>query len=106
MTDIKDHDFSDMSSEGSNPSMKREDGLNRAQADVLLVFANSREKELIPAMKLQMSPQGEIDIGQLVQHIKKIGFNVNKNMVSFFEPSQNLYIHAGVEPEYRKQFMP
>jgi hypothetical protein len=56
------------------------------------------EKELIPSVRVKFRENNDVDFCDLVKTIKAMGFPVDKNMIYYYSPSNDLNVFCGRDP--------
>lgn len=54
--------------------------------------------ELIPDVPVTINKNNELNFSQVVLEIKKMGFDLDNNLISYWSPSSDMYIVCGKDP--------
>lgn len=54
--------------------------------------------ELLPDVPVTLTKANELNFSQLVLEIKKMGFDLDNNLISYWSPSSEMYIVCGKDP--------
>jgi len=72
--------------------------LNPDKVDVILIFLPKNDKEYIPNVPIKRTGDGDIMISQLISYLKGVGFPLDKNIVSYYRPSNDMFVYSGIDP--------
>lgn len=54
--------------------------------------------ELIPDVPIQINKNGEINFSLMIAEIKKLGFDLDNNLISYWSPSSDMFVVCGKDP--------
>lgn len=54
--------------------------------------------ELIPDVPIQIGKNNELNFSQMITEVKKLGFDLENNLISYWSPSSDMYVVCGKDP--------
>jgi len=66
--------------------------------DVVIVFLPKYEKELVNSVKVTFRENGDIDLCDLLKSLRSLGFPTDKNMISYYSYTCDMYVYCGNDP--------
>jgi len=76
------------------------------QADVVLIFLPKYEKELLQSVRILRTSQGDVDLADVLQTLKSMGFPITKNVISYYSQVNDMYVYIGNDPVPRGSVIP
>lgn len=49
-------------------------------------------------MPIQLNKNNEVNFSQMINDIKKLGFDLDNNLISYWSPTSDMYIVCGKDP--------
>lgn len=80
--------------------------LHEDYTDVILILLPKYDKEYIPKVKVMTRQNGDIDLYQLLEYLKKMGFPIEGNIVSYYSYMSDMYVYCGNDPIPPTCFIP
>jgi len=68
------------------------------QISVLITFGYPQEKELVNNVATFIDSHGNLQLQPLIENLKAKGYDLQNNMVSFYDPCEGLFVHLGTDP--------
>ena len=70
----------------------------RIQVDVVAFFPPNDNRELIPEVRVSLTENGNVDLVDLMNSLKFMGYPVEHKTVSYFSSSSENYQYCGTDP--------
>jgi len=70
----------------------------RSEIDVILLYADKTDKELIPGVPASFSASGDLDLAALIDTLKNDDHPLEGSMVFYYSRTADLYIYCGKDP--------
>jgi len=92
-----------MAIEPNKPNMPK---LHEDYIDVIIIFLPKYEKEFIRGTKVSMREDGGIDFCELLKTLKSMSFPIEKNIISYYSYTSDMYVHCGNDPIPANSYIP
>jgi hypothetical protein len=66
--------------------------------DVIIIFLPKHDKEFIPNVRVALKDNGDLDLCELLKSLKAMTFPVERNMISYYSYSGDMYVYCGNDP--------
>lgn len=64
------------------------------------------EREKIPNIAVTLTSQQEINLFELLNYIKTLGFPIDGNMISYYSATSEMFVYCGNDPIPKRTFVP
>jgi hypothetical protein len=64
------------------------------------------EKEYIPNVKTLVKENGDVDFCELIRSLKSMSFPIDRNMISYYSSTSDMYVYCGNDPIPLNSFIP
>lgn len=81
-----------------DPLLNALSNFRQEYVDVVVIFLPKHEKELIPNVRVLMKENNDIDLADLVKSLSFMGFPVERNMISYYSYTSDLFVYCGKDP--------
>jgi len=89
-----------------NPNKVTTPKLHEDFIDVIIIFLPKYEKEFIPNTRVTMREDGSIDFCELLKVLKAMSFPIEKNIISYYSYTSDMYVHCGNDPIPANSYIP
>jgi len=73
---------------------------------LLSFFLPKYEKEFIPNVRVLVRENGDVDFCELLRTLKAMCFPIERNMISYYSYSSDMYVYCGNDPVPPNSFIP
>jgi len=63
-----------------------------------LILLPKGDKELLKDVRTNYKKNGDLDLPDLIKKLKETGFPLDKNMISYYSPVQDMSVYCGNDP--------
>lgn len=74
--------------------------------DIILIFLPKYEKEFIQSIRVVRNANGDVDLCDIMKTLKGMAFPIERNVVSYYSYTNDMYVYCGNDPIQPNSFIP